>query len=131
MPEVESGDCNVCVLNWDGDDADFYNATLRKARKPHECCECHGTIQPGQSYEHVVGKWDGDLSKYDTCSLCVEIRTKFSCNGSWLFTSMWDSLRDSLFDRLTTGCLTGLSVAAHEKVLEEWRIWKGLEKRAS
>ena len=126
MPELETGDCNVCVLGYDGDEAEFYSSEIRKARKQHKCCECGGAILPGQSYEHVAGRWDGHMGTYKTCSLCVEIRTKFSCDGSWMFKSMWDSLREELFDRLTTGCLTGLSIPAREKILAEWRSWKGL-----
>lgn len=127
MPEIDDGDCNVCVLGYDGDEPDFYRSETRKARKPHECCECKGTIQPGQEYENVFGRWGGGFSTYKTCSLCVEIRTKFSCDGNWGFKLVWQALREDLFDRLTTGCLTGLSVAAHEKVLAAWRVWKGLE----
>jgi hypothetical protein len=127
MPELEDGDCNVCVLGYDGDPAEFYDSKTRKARKPHQCCECKGAIQPGESYEHVSMRSDGDIYTYKTCSLCVELRTKFSCGRGWLFQSLWEELREGLFDRLTTGCLTGLSVAAHEKVLAAWRVWKGLE----
>lgn len=127
MPELETGDCNVCVLNYEGEGMEFYHAKTRKARKPHVCCECGARIQPGQAYEHVSGKWDGAIGQFKTCSLCVEIRTKFSCDGSWAFMRVWDSLREDLFDRLTTGCLVGLSIPAREKVLAQWRIWKGLE----
>jgi hypothetical protein len=129
MPEIEDGGCDVCVL--DGGYADsidsFCQLKTRKARKPHQCCECAGTIQPGESYEHAFGQWDGTVSTFKTCSVCVEIRAKFSCGRGWMFQNLWEDLREGLFDRLTTGCLTGLSVAAHEKVLAAWRVWKGLE----
>lgn len=128
MPEIEDGDCNVCVLDYDdGEGCEFFKSKLRKARRPHQCCECGGTIQPSEIYEYASGRWEGEIATFKTCSVCVEIRAKFSCGGGWLFQSMWEELREGLFDRLTTGCLTGLSVAAHEKVLAAWRVWKGLE----
>jgi hypothetical protein len=127
MPDLATGPCSdVCVLGWDGDEPEFYDSKVRKAHKPHVCCECHETIEVGCHYEHVVGKWEGTVLCRNTCLLCVEIRTKFSCDGTWVFTTIWDSLTEGLFDRLTFGCLEGLSPAAREKVLEAWRKWKGL-----
>ena len=128
MPEVAGDGCDVCVLGKDGDEAEFYNVIQRTARKPQQCYECGETIQPGQSYERTAAKWYGEsVEVFKTCSLCVEIRTKFSCGQGWMFGSIWEELEEGLFDRLTHGCLTGMSVAAREKVLSRWRKWKGLE----
>ena len=120
------GDCDVCVLGYDGDSPEFCHTKIRSARRTHICCECGDSINVGDQYECVSGRWDGGISRYKTCSPCVEIRMKFSCDGSWIFGSTWETLREELFDRLTTGCLTGLSPAAKEKILGAWRKWKGL-----
>ena len=127
MSDLATGPCSdVCVLeNNYGDPPEFYQTKIRCARKPHKCCECGETIQPGSRYEHTVGRWDGNISCFNTCLLCVEIRTKFSCEG-WIYKAVWKQLQEGLFDRLTFGCLEGLSPAAREKVLEAWRRWKGL-----
>ncbi len=46
----------------------------RKARKPHKCGECGRLIQPGETYEHVWGVWDGRPDTFKTCSGCVGLR---------------------------------------------------------
>lgn len=58
----------------DYDPADFYIATIRKARKPHSCFECGGQILHGEKYEHVSGKWEGRLDTFVTCERCCDIR---------------------------------------------------------
>ena len=127
MSDLAAGPCSdTCVLSSDGDcEAEFYETTLPKARKTHQCGECKNAIQPGETYERTAAKWDGDLTTCKTCLLCVEIRTKFSC-GTWSFGDVWEDLTSGLFYKLTFGCLEGLSPAAREKVLEAWRKWKGL-----
>jgi hypothetical protein len=99
------------------------------ARKRHICCECRAPIQPGQAYEIQTGQWNRgkDIYRFKTCALCVEIRNHFSCGNGWYFRCVWDDLREGAFENLRFECLKGLSVAAREKVLAEWRRWKGLE----
>lgn len=74
---------------------DFYNEKIRRARKEHTCCECGCTIVVGDSYEYVSGKWDGYVSTYKTCPVCVELRAKFMCYG-WVFgelhTHLWEHM---------------------------------------
>jgi len=47
---------------------------ILKARKPHECCECGGTIHPGELYENYSGCWDGRWDRYKTHLSCDAIR---------------------------------------------------------
>lgn len=122
---MESGPCDVCVLDCDGDGPSFCSEKVVKARKQHTCCECREKILPGQKYESCTGKWEGDMRTYKTCLLCVEIRNKFSCGNGWMFEGVWESIREGLFDRMTTGCLAGLSMAAKGKLVDAWRRWKG------
>lgn len=58
----------------DYDPAEFYHAQRRKARKPHKCDECRRAIQPGETYEHARGKWEGDVGTFDTCCRCLALR---------------------------------------------------------
>src|SRR5882672_3202793 len=57
----------------DYDPPEFYHKEIRKARKPHQCCECGGAIVIGERYEHVRAKWDGYLGTHDTCERCMDI----------------------------------------------------------
>ena len=58
----------------DYDPADFYRKTERKARKFHHCYECNGGVQPGEIYEHVSAKWEGQVDSFATCCRCVALR---------------------------------------------------------
>jgi hypothetical protein len=61
-----------CVCDYEP--ADFYVATIRKARKSYQCEECIGRIQPGEKYEHVTAKWEGSISTMRTCKRCRDLR---------------------------------------------------------
>lgn len=52
---------------------EFYDETLRRARKAHKCCECHGKIPVGLTYMLVNGKWDGEVSTFRLHQTCHEI----------------------------------------------------------
>ena len=59
---------------------EFYDAKEVVARKDHKCDECGETINKGQKYERVSGKWDGEVSTYKTCLPCLRIRKDlFTC----------------------------------------------------
>lgn len=53
-----------------------YGHEERKARKAHNCSECHGTIQPGERYHHHHGVWDGKASDYKVCADCEALRAE-------------------------------------------------------
>lgn len=132
MPEVESSGpstCDVCLWGPDDIENDFSSETILRARKQHRCSECARVIEPGQQYERAVGKSDGSVWTIKTCLTCSEIRKVFYCNGTgWYYGSLWEDMGDQAFDRLTTAspCFTQLSPIAKDKVMEEWRKWKGL-----
>lgn len=52
----------------------FYVSRMRQARTKKRCSECDRTIAPGELYEGVAGKWEGDFRSYETCGDCVKIR---------------------------------------------------------
>lgn len=121
-------DCDVCIGIDDVDSIDLIEEATRKARKPHKCCECQLPIPIGATYQHVVGRYDGEICVYDTCAICVEIRAVFTCGRGWYYESLWDEMRERAFEHLTTAskCFTKLSPEAKAFVLERWRKWKGL-----
>lgn len=55
---------------------DFYIKNIRKARNVHICLECNGNITPGDIYEEVRAKWDGEVDTIKTCLSCLIIREK-------------------------------------------------------
>lgn len=71
----------MCMTDYDP--PEFYSAGIRKARKEHKCEECGRVIQPGEPYQYVSGKWDGDLNFFKTCQHC-EVTQKWlveNCHG--------------------------------------------------
>ena len=131
MSEPGIGPCaETCVYTGaDESPAEFADRVERKARKAHRCVECHDTIQPGQTYEYVTGRWEGEFSSFKTCLVCVEIRETFCCEG-WVYALLWADIAEQLFPTLTTGCLSKLtSAAAKEKLVSRWRRWRGLDER--
>ena len=58
----------------DYESLEFSTKETRKARKQHRCVECRREIQPGEIYEHVYGKWEGEVCVFKTCSHCLELR---------------------------------------------------------
>lgn len=117
-------ECGVCVgTGYDGGAGETLCEEIRKARKPHFCCECGDAIKVGDRYEYIFGKWEGDLLAYRTCLACMEIRNAFCCDG-WIYTQLWEDFQYS-FDALTTGCFENLeTVAAKKKLMEKWNEWK-------
>ena len=59
------------MCSTDYDPPSMYETTLRKARKAHKCGECYRAIQPGETYQHVAGIWDGSFDTHKTCPHCV------------------------------------------------------------
>lgn len=43
------------------------------ARKSHKCCECRGTIQPGEKYRRITGVWDGQGATFKQCADCAPL----------------------------------------------------------
>ncbi len=62
-----------CRTDYD-DSPVFFTEVWRRARVEHSCCECLGTIQPGEDYQTISGKWNGDIFSFKTCAACVDLR---------------------------------------------------------
>lgn len=63
--------------------SDFQVTSTLKARKQHHCCECAGTILPGQQYQRVSGVWEGNAEAFKTCLPCVEARDWATKQPEW------------------------------------------------
>lgn len=66
----------------DFDRPSVVSTTIRKARKPHKCCECDKEIHKGQRYQFISGLWDGEWDSYKTCLPCASIRNQYCPHGA-------------------------------------------------
>lgn len=123
-------ECDVCIGGFcdDSDGAEFFDETNPKARKQYRCEECGGFINPGESYEKVAGKWDGNFMTFRTCDFCAEVRAVFSCQDSIGYGELWNLMNEVAFPKLKTSspCFRELSASAKARLLERWKHWKGL-----
>jgi len=95
--------CDCSCDSYDYEPASVVTVTWRKARKPHECCECGQTIDPGQRYEHVRGLWEDLWDTYETCEACVRIRKDY-CPRAWVYGELRQTIIDCCgFDYLSDG----------------------------
>ena len=91
-------DCSIDI----DEGPEFSTEKIIKARTPHKCCECKQEIKPGEIYERVTGKWDGELSTINTCLICSRIRQDY-CSHGYEF----GGLREALWECLGTDYITG------------------------
>ena len=83
----ENDTCRCCV------------EVIRKARKPHVCCECDETIPVGKQYEEASGiDSDGGAFRFRTCLGCRNLRRHY-CPSGWI----WGGLREALMDCESVG----------------------------
>lgn len=113
-----------CPLSSGDGYPDFTFTTWRKARKVHECCECGNDIQVSTRYEFTSGAWDGNMSTYKTCSVCVELRKHFGCEG-WVYEQLWTDLEENFIPYMKAGgpCMEGLSPLARKALFDSFADW--------
>jgi len=120
-----------CIYVGDDDPAELYKATHPKAKKSHKCSECGCDIKPGEGYERVFGKWDGDSSTYKTCSDCLSVRDVFFCDGFY-HGMIWERLTEHICDmrgEIASECLIALTPKARANVCEMIEAeWKEIEE---
>jgi hypothetical protein len=122
---------DVCLFDgyeFDGS-ATLYRKATRTARKDHECEECPETILAGERYEWATGCYDGEFQVFKTCSVCVEIRTAFTC-GSWVHGNLWESIQEEMFPEWKRSgewdCLAKLKTQrAIDAMNRRYRWWLG------
>ena len=80
-----------------------YGREKRKARKAHKCCECHGTIQPGETYQYHHGVWDNRALSFKVCDDCEALRVECDRDArsdeSTPFEGLYDSVENWWGDR--------------------------------
>lgn len=81
-----------------GGDGSFNAKRISTARKNHQCCECGHTIVPGEEYETVAGKWDGEFYTVKTCIPCTDLRDALSdiSNGCVVYGALGEAYAEHL-----------------------------------
>lgn len=74
----------------DGAAPEFLSTSFHTARKQRACSECGELIRPGDKYEYVRGKWDGEFDAFHTCVGCQRLRDDMGCGYGVLDESAWD-----------------------------------------
>lgn len=81
------------------DGPEWVRVKEQRARKPHRCWECGAPIKPGDLYEYVVGKWEGDVSVFRTCEPCADLRDSYAAQGyCYTYGSLWEDHLDELLN---------------------------------
>ncbi len=84
----------MCMID-NCDRPEFCCTSMVKARKPHKCGDCRRVIQPGEQYERVFGKWDGQTDSHKTCTHCVEASKWLTREcGGYVFGGIREDLRE-------------------------------------
>jgi hypothetical protein len=119
-------DCNVCLIGPE-EFCEFFDESIRIARKPHRCSECGAAISVGAKYHSASGKSDGEFWRINTCLLCSEIRKAFSCDGEVLGGMLWEDMQENIFPRMSATCFDRLRTPeAKAELQSRWMEWKGL-----
>lgn len=92
-----------------------FNVTRRRARKPHACCECGDAIQPGDTYIHSSGCWDGHWDAYSQCLACdawadalkAAMRAVPEACDCILFGQLWEAIGEWTSEELGYCPMTG------------------------
>lgn len=62
----------ACCIDFE--QPDIWRVVWRTARKQHQCCECQGTVAPGDTYERYTELRDGFWGTWITCEPCADLR---------------------------------------------------------
>lgn len=115
----------ACEIHIEHDGGPEYsNIKFPKARKTHQCGECYRDILPGEKYEKITAKWDGDFSTHKTCLDCRSIRDQFFT--SWMYGQIWEHLDNFIADvsgEISESCIAELTPMAREKVCEKIELY--------
>ncbi len=111
----------MCMID-DGDRAQLWSESTRRARKEHKCCECGRTIHIGEKYCVVFGKQDGDTFFDKWCGHCDVAKDWLwtNCSGS-ILTCVIEDIRSHVEDyRGQAACVPRLQ----RIVVGAGRFWK-------
>lgn len=88
----------MCSCDFDYDPPSVFNDKDVKARKPHQCSECHRVIAAGETYRRIFGVWDGDARSYTWCSHCCAGQSVYAALDDchcYVFGGLWDDIHEA------------------------------------
>jgi hypothetical protein len=77
-------ECTCECECYDAEPMECCNIVFRAARKPYTCTECERPILPGERYEQISGKLEGQWGTWRTCLGCQRLRDAMCCCGGML-----------------------------------------------
>lgn len=88
---------DACICHDVDDRVTVISLTTPVARKPHKCCECGHTINPGKRYERQSTLFDGHFDVYKTCIPCMNVRDSMLTCG-YYFGHVWEDIHEAYCD---------------------------------
>lgn len=89
------------------DPPDFVSRTFPISSRPRRCGECKAPIAPGERYQRVVTKWEGEILTMTDCGLCAAWARAFGdamrreCDeASWEEGRMWATIAEFCSEHL-------------------------------
>lgn len=61
----------MSLCECDYDPCEVYRETSPRARRPHRCNDCGGTIEPGEHYTRIFTLHEGEPNAYKRCADCA------------------------------------------------------------
>jgi len=101
--------CDCSFIDYEA--PSVFRQEARTARKAHACSECGRIIDPGDTYGHVTGCWDGHWSTFRTCAPCRAIRADY-CSGGHEYGGLRETLWECLGIDYVDGRVAGWAVEA-------------------
>lgn len=81
----------------DGDQCAVYLSFQRRARKSRRCNECAREIQPGETYRHSKGLFEGRWDSYTTCAHCqVAMAWLVENCGGFMHYGVWEDFEEHI-----------------------------------
>ena len=118
-------DCNVCIDQDGGENAEFWAVKVLVGRHAYRCYECGDEIHASVPHQKITMKYDGTWTSVRTCLACVEIHRALSCNGYRCTGSLWEDLQEYVFPTMTRACIEKCqTVAAKQKLTDRWNAWR-------
>jgi len=124
---MSDGFCDVEIDAECDEPAEVWNEKQRCAAKPHRCVDCRSEIAKGERHIHITCKSGGDWDTLRVCLACDEIAREFM--SPRVVGVLWDEFDSQWAEGANVqGCMNRVTtVAAKQKLLEQWRKWKGIE----
>lgn len=125
---MSDGYCDVEIGSDCDASSELFHVETRKARKQHRCEDCRCDIPAGAEYERATWKEGSRFISVCVCAACAEVGNEFMHPRVYGASDLWNGFKEEWANGANIqGCMNRVSsVAAKEKLLERWKLWKGI-----